>query len=152
MPGEAICVAQGDMPGMPFMRLRVIATRVAPAVRTPAVVVPLMRLPSITMSRPPEIWKQLCEPQVMSSRTKVRWWFHASEGANLPRTKIVRPPPRIVESSTRTSCEAPALPWPWICSAASSVAPPSRVTPWKVKFAEPSSMTVAENWMPLNER
>ena len=152
MPGEAIWVAQGGLPAMPFMRLRVIVTRVAPAVSTPAVVVPLIRLPSIAMSRPPEIWKQLCEPQVMSSRRNVRWWFHVSEGANLPRMKIVRPPPLIVESSTSTSCDAPALLWPWICSAASSVAPPSRVTPWNAKLLEPSSMTVAVNWMSRNER
>ena len=58
----------------------------------------------------------------------------------------------IVESSTSTSCEAPALLWPWICSAASSVAPPSRVTPWNAKLLEPSSMTVAVNWMSRNER
>ena len=129
MPGDAICVAHGDLPAMPTKRLRVIETRVAPAVSTPAVVVPLMRLPSMTMSRPPEIWKQLCEPHVMSSRTNVRWWFHPSEGANTPEHED-RAAAALDRSSpaTSTSCEAPALLWPWICSAASSVAPPSSVT------------------------
>jgi len=38
--------------------------------------------------------------------------------------------------------EAPAALWPWMCNAASSVAPASRVTAWNVKLLEPSSLTV----------